>query len=94
MKNIVKSGDLVLSLTGRDKGNCFLVLDVENDFVNIVDGKVHKIQKPKRKNIKHIKIILTAKYKPFADKIKIGCPVGNKRLYQLIKAEREKLQED
>ena len=45
-------------------------------------------------NSKHIKIILTAKYTMFADKIKIGCAVGNKRIYQLIKAEKEKVQED
>ena len=94
MENKVKSGDLVVSLSGRDKDNCFLVIDVENDFAKIVDGKIHKIQKPKRKNVKHIKIILTAKYKEFADKIKIGQPVGNKRIFQLIKAEKEKLQED
>ncbi len=94
MENKVKSGDLVRSLTGRDKGNCFLVIDVEDDFVRIVDGKIHKIQKPKRKNLKHIKTILTAKYKSFADKIKIGQPVGNKRVFQLIKTEKEKLQED
>ena len=94
MESKVESGDLVLSLIGRDKGYCFLVLNVENDFANIVDGKVHKIQKPKRKNVKHIKTILTAKYKSYADKIKLGLAVGNKRLYQLIKAEQEKLQED
>lgn len=94
MENKVKSGDLVLSLRGRDKGNCFLVVSVENDFAYIVDGKARKIQKPKRKNVKHIKTILTAEYKNFADKIKLGLAVGNKRLYQLIKAEQEKLQED
>ena len=94
MENNVKSGDLVLSLKGRDKDNCFLVISVEGDFVKIVDGKVHKIQNPKRKNIKHIKTILTAEYKSYADKIKIGLPVGNKKLYQLIKSEKEKLQED
>ena len=94
MQSKVKSGDLILSLAGRDKGNCFLVISVEDDFADIVDGKIHKIQKPKRKNVKHIKTILTAKYKNFADKIKIGLAVGNKTLYQLIKAEKEKLQED
>ena len=94
MKNQVKSGDLVLSLTGRDKGNCFLVIEAQNNFVKVLDGKTHKIQKPKIKNIKHVKIFLMAKYKTFADKIEIGLPVGNKRLYQLIKAEKEKIQED
>ena len=94
MENQVKSGDLVLSLTGRDKGNCFLVLSAENGLVQMVDGKVHKIQKPKEKNIKHIKLILTAGLNEYADKIKRGLLVGNKRLYQLIKAEKEKLQED
>ncbi len=94
MKNKVKSGDLVLSLMGRDKDNCFLVVSVENDFAEIVDGKIHKIQKPKRKNIKHIKIFLTAEYESFAKKIKDGLPVGNKKLYQLIKSEKVKLQED
>ena len=94
MRNKVESGDLVLSLKGRDKGCCFLVISVEDNFAKVVDGKVHKTQREKRKNIKHIKTILTAEYKSFAEKIKDGLPVGNKKLYQLIKSEKEKLQED
>ncbi len=47
-------GSIVLSKAGRDKDNVFLVSKVEDNYVYIVDGDIHKIENPKYKKIKHL----------------------------------------
>ena len=47
-------GSVVRSLAGRDKGNCFIVLMSEGDCALLADGKLRKVQKPKKKKLKHL----------------------------------------
>ena len=94
MNRPIQVGDLVISLTGRDKNKCFLVVDVAKTRVKLVDGKAHKIYSPKTKNIKHIKLILATNLNYIVENIKQGKPVSNKRVYKLINAKNQKLQED
>ncbi|MFV0519450.1 MAG: hypothetical protein ACK5LY_04145 [Lachnospirales bacterium] len=51
-------GQIVFSKTGRDKGKAFIVVLVDRDekYVHICDGKVHKLDKSKKKNAKHIQM--------------------------------------
>ena len=42
-------GEIVLSLKGHDAGGLFCVLDAQDGFVRIVDGKGRKLAAPKRK---------------------------------------------
>ena len=41
---------------GRDKGLYFIVVGVEENYVYLVDGSVRKVDKPKKKKIKHIEL--------------------------------------
>ena len=52
-------GQLVVSLAGRDKGCICAVVGIHDDegFVLIADGKVRKVEKPKKKKLKHLKPI-------------------------------------
>ena len=52
-------GHLVVSLAGRDKGCICAVVGIadEEGFVLIADGKVRKVEKPKKKKLKHLKPI-------------------------------------
>ena len=47
-------GDLVISTAGRDKGIAFLIVNQENEFVFLVNGKERKTTNPKKKKIKHV----------------------------------------
>ncbi len=47
-------GDLVVSLCGHDKGELFIVLSADENFVTICDGKRRKAAKLKKKKHKHI----------------------------------------
>ncbi|MBQ7986758.1 MAG: KOW domain-containing RNA-binding protein [Clostridia bacterium] len=49
----IERGSLVYSIAGRDKGNLFLVLKRDGDFVYLADGDMRKLENPKKKKIKH-----------------------------------------
>jgi len=50
--DIAKS-DIVKSIAGRDQGKYFFVLEAEEDFLVLADGKTRKVEAPKRKKRKH-----------------------------------------
>ena len=51
----ISRGDFVVSLAGRDQGRTFIVAEVCGDgYVLLVDGKLRKVDKPKRKKLKHV----------------------------------------
>ena len=52
-------GQIVKSLSGRDKDRYFVVLAVQEEFVWLSDGKMRKLEHPKCKKIKHIQITKT-----------------------------------
>lgn len=91
---MVKAGDLAISLRGRDKGLLMLVIDANEKFVYVVDGKTRKVLTPKKKNKKHLRIVIPAYNESLAEKILKGQAVGNQRISRLIKAEKQKIQED
>lgn len=54
----IELGQLVLSRAGRDKGRIMIIVDINEDgYIYIADGNLRKVDNPKKKNIKHIKIL-------------------------------------
>ena len=51
-------GRIVVSLCGHDKDRLYLVVGEENGYLFLSDGNIRRLQKPKRKKIKHIRPIL------------------------------------
>lgn len=48
-------GEVVFSKAGRDSGKFFIVTEIVDDtFVLIADGGIRKLNKPKKKKIKHL----------------------------------------
>lgn len=77
-------GDVVVSTAGRDKDKIFLVAQVDGDYAYLVDGKIRKISLPKKKSLKHIKVILPKGLVSLSEEIKHGAPVGAKRLKRAL----------
>jgi len=71
----------VLSLAGKDKGKIFLVIKSDNDYVYIADGKRRKVDKPKRKNKKHVEFLTV----PDFISIEEGRRLSDKYVRELIK---------
>ena len=47
-------GQIVYSKAGRDKGKFMVTVLEEEGFVCVCDGKERPLERPKRKNVKHI----------------------------------------
>jgi len=47
-------GQIVISKAGRDKGKAFIITELEDEYVYLVDGKLRCLDNPKRKKIKHL----------------------------------------
>lgn len=45
-----------VSLAGHDKGEYFIVIDAEEEYVLLADGRCRTAEKPKRKKKKHVQI--------------------------------------
>lgn len=51
----LKIGQVVRSKNGRDKGDCFVILNILDDkYVEIVNGRRRTLDKPKKKKIAHL----------------------------------------
>ncbi|MEE0884531.1 MAG: KOW domain-containing RNA-binding protein [Faecalimonas sp.] len=55
--NIVEKGMLAKSKAGHDKGHLYVIYDVDETYVYLVDGQIRTIDKPKKKKRKHVQIV-------------------------------------
>jgi len=83
MDDIFNVGDIVLSKMGRDSGRYYIVMDAEENYVYICDGDHHKVDKPKKKKLKHIKATGAAS-EYVADKLTEGAKVTNTELRRAV----------
>jgi len=47
-------GQVVFSKNGRDKGKAFVIINIEDNYLYLVDGKLRTLNKPKKKKLKHV----------------------------------------
>lgn len=52
----IRLGQLVRSLAGRDKGQTYLVVGCDEDWILVADGRKRSIRNPKKKNSRHLQI--------------------------------------
>ena len=71
--------DVVISTAGRDEGSLFYVLEADDTWLLLVDGKGRTIEKPKRKKRKHTNKVLRSETR-VAAKIREGDKVLNSEL--------------
>ena len=75
----ISKSDIIESLAGRDKGKFFYVIDTEENFVLIADGKGRKLENPKRKKLKHVRRV-TRTESAVGRKLRSGDKVLNSEL--------------
>ena len=71
--------DVVVSTAGRDAGSLFYVLEADDTYLLLADGKGRRIEKPKRKKRKHASKVLRSETR-VADKLRAGDKVLNSEL--------------
>lgn len=50
-------GMLARSKAGHDQGHVYVILDVDDAYVYLIDGSIRTVDKPKKKKKKHVQII-------------------------------------
>ena len=50
-------GMLARSKAGHDKGHVYVILNVDEAYVYLVDGMIRTMEKPKKKKKKHVQVI-------------------------------------
>lgn len=63
---------LASSKAGHDKNNVYVIIKEETEYVYLADGKLKTIQKPKKKNKKHIQIIKKCPQPDFSETVRTG----------------------
>ena len=82
-------GQLVKSRAGRDKGKIFLVLNILDDkHVLIVAGDSRRLEKPKKKKIKHL-IVYNTVLLEFKEKIDKKTKINNAYVRKLLEPFKE-----
>jgi ribosomal protein L14E/L6E/L27E len=56
VKRLYSKGQVVFSKSGRDKSLPFIVVDFDEDYVYLADGKLRLLDKPKKKKKMHVQI--------------------------------------
>ena len=75
----IDKSSLVVPKAGRDQGQLFYVIDADEQYVYLADGKSRRLEKPKRKKRKHIEQIPRTESR-IAEKIRNGEKVLNSEL--------------
>lgn len=55
----LKVGQLVYSRAGRDKGKFLVIVNISEGSVFVADGKERPLERPKRKNQRHLGVTTT-----------------------------------
>ena len=79
----IARSDIVKSTAGRDQGKLFFVLEVEEDFLLLADGKTRKLERPKRKKRKHTAFQAHSDCR-VAEKIRSGEKLTNSELRRTL----------
>ncbi len=80
----VTLGQVVVSKAGRDTGRKFIVVNVIDDFfVEVSDGSLRRLDKPKKKKIKHL-IITDQKVEYLAEKLRSNMKITNAEIRRAL----------
>ena len=75
----INISDVVVSTAGRDAGEWFYVIDEDQTYLFLANGKDRQLDKPKRKKRKHVQKVLRSETR-VADKLRAGDKVLNGEL--------------
>ena len=71
--------DVVVSTAGRDTGSLFYVIESDDTYLSLVNGKDRTLEKPKRKKRKHANKVLRSETR-VAEKLRAGDKVLDSEL--------------
>ena len=93
-----KLGELVSSKAGRDTGRKLVIVGIiDEKFVLVSDGDLRKIEKPKKKKIKHVEscgIIIDSLNKKLENNMKVINAEIRKEIAKYVQDSKESLNKE
>ncbi len=81
---LLKLGQVVTSIAGRDSERAFIVVDIVDDiYVKLADGDLRRIDRPKLKKVKHLNASSSV-IEDIADALEKGRKVTNERIKKAL----------
>lgn len=77
-------GGICQSTQGRDKDRYYIISKLDGEFVYVVDGNFKRFASPKRKNLRHVRL-LPVKAEAIAEKLACGTLVYDTEVYSALK---------
>lgn len=53
----IRVGSFAEAIAGHDSGKWYVIFRIENEYVYLVDGRIRTLDRPKKKKVKHIRIL-------------------------------------
>lgn len=78
------TGKLAVSRSGHDKGQYYVIVGEDDRYVFLADGDLKPVEKPKKKNRKHIQVIKNLP-KAVDDILNQNVPAKNLEIKRAIK---------
>lgn len=80
-------GLLAWAKAGHDKDALYIIIEEKDDYVWLADGRIRTLEKPKKKNKRHIQICKkqTEELAAIQKKLMQGQPVRNEEIKRAIK---------
>ena len=75
----IQISDVVISLRGRDQGELYYVVGIQEEYLLLSNGKNRPLEEPKRKKKKHVEKVLRSETR-VAAKLRSGDKVLNGEL--------------
>lgn len=75
--------DIVSPTHGHDSGTLLFILKLEGGYAWLVDGKHRPLERPKKKNLRHIRRVGRTAC-PTAEKIRRGEPVTDREIRRAL----------
>ena len=79
-------GEFATSLSGHDRGKVYIITEEHEDFLMLCDGRLKPLEKPKKKNLRHVQIVKKHTYnKEIIEKLERNEKVLNEEIKRAIK---------
>ena len=84
MRSDIVTSDIVASLCGRDRGALMMVVGLDSEgYALLCDGRLRKIEKPKRKKLRHVRLVCHMDC-PAAQKLRAGERLSNSEIRRAL----------
>lgn len=50
-------GGFAISIAGHDSGQCYVIIQMDSEYIYLVDGRIRNFDRPKKKKKKHAKVL-------------------------------------